>query len=86
MSLTEGEWTYFPEKGDDDGGEVWAVRDGGSSRQHVASNLNDDNGRLIAAAPKMLDLLKRARHAAKGHLDLEEQIWDLLVSIGEVKT
>jgi hypothetical protein len=79
MSLTEGDWTYFPEKGDNDGGEVWAVRDGGG-RQHVASHLDDDDGRLIAAAPKMLQLLKIARSilSTTGHRDLEDQIWDVI--------
>lgn len=77
--MTEGDWTYFPEKGDDDGGDVWAVRDGGG-RQHVASHLDDDDGRLIASAPKMLALLKRARVilGGVGHRDLEDQIWDVI--------
>jgi hypothetical protein len=76
MSITEGDWTYFPEN---DGGEVWAVRAGGV-RQHVASHLHDDDGRLIAAAPKMLYLLKIARSSLSttGHRDLEDRIWDVI--------
>lgn len=57
-SVNNWVWKMFPEaQPEDDGASVWRVAPDGKSRRAVAWHILDEDARLIAAAPAMLDAL-----------------------------